>query len=435
MSNAASVPPFRSARARTALVTLLLVANVVLSLIAVASDYLAIQLFSDIMTGQRVTAGAVVAIDTQQRTIAMAQLVVLPVTALFFFVWIHRAHKNLKALGAHGLKYSPGWAVGGFFTPILNLVRPYQVAKEIWKASDPNIDDDYDISWQYARSSSAIGWWWTMSLLLLLAGIAGRAANQYFASSETPEAALIGPAVILVSDALTALAALLAIRVVTGIGVRQRQRHRRLSELLAKPAKPPELPPAPLDPEAAKEFLERGMVYASTGDDDYAMVEFNRALTYNPRFAEAYYNRAVLYHEKGDYARALADYDRAIMLNAEMSEAYYNRGVLYGGRGEYQSSIADLSRAIALDPQDAGAYRSRAVAHANSGNHSLALADLDKAITLDPQNAEAYLLRGTARGNGGDRGRAIADIQKAIELGLVADQQAQAEAQLGLLKA
>jgi len=61
--------------------------------------------------------------------------------------------------------------------------------------------------------------------------------------------------------------------------------------------------------------------------------------------------------------------------------------------------------------------------------------DLDKAITLDPQNAESYLLRGTARGNSGDRGKAMSDIQKALELGLAANQQAQAEAQLGLLKA
>ncbi len=434
MSNAASAPPFRPARARTLLVTLFLVANIVLSLIAIASDYLQIQLISDIMAGQRVTAGAVAANDGRQQMIGIAQLALFVVTAFFFLLWIHRAHKNLKALGAHGLKYSPGWAVGGFFVPILNLVRSYQVVKEIWKGSDPNIDDDYDISWQYAPSSSAIGWWWTMCLLSLLAGIAGRAANGYFADSEMPEALLIGPGVILVSDVLTVFAALLAIRVVTGIGARQRARHRRFSELLAQPEKPPELPPAPLDPEAAKEYLERGLVYAGTGDYDYAMVEFNRALTYNPRFAEAYYNRAILYHEKGDYSRALADYDRAIMLNAEMVEAYYNRGVLHGSHGEYQNAIADLGRAIALNPQDAGAYTSRAVAHANSGNHSLAIADLDKAITLDPQNAEAYLLRGTARGNGGDRARAIADIQKAVGLGLEADQQAQAEAQLSALR-
>ena len=432
MSNAASAPPFRPARARTLLVALFLIANVVLSLIAIASDYLQIQIISDLMSGQEITLADAEANDSRQQMIGIAQLALFVVTAFFFLLWIHRAHKNLKALGAHGLKYSPGWAVGGFFVPIFNLVRPYQVVKEIWKASDPNIDDDYDISWQYAPASSAIGWWWTMCLLSPLAGIAGRAANGYFAGSEAPEALLIGPGVILVSDVLTVFAALFAIRVVSGIGARQRARHRQLSELLAKPAKPPELPPAPLDPEAAKEYMERGLVYASTADYDYAMAEFNRALTYNPRFAEAYYNRAILYHEKGDYSRALADYDRAIMLNAEMAEAYFNRGVLHGGRGEYQNAIADLGRAIALNPQDAGAYTSRAVAHANSGNHDLAMADLDKAITLDPQNAEAYLLRGTARGNGGDRGRAIADIHKALELGLEADQQAQAEAQLGM---
>jgi len=426
MSNAASTTPFRPAHARTSLVTLFLVANIVLSLIAIASDYLQIQLISDMMSGRDVTRTEAEANDSRQQMIGIAQLALYVLTAFFFLVWIYRAHKNLKALGAQGLKYSPGWAVGGFFVPFLNLVRPYQVAKEIWKASDPNIEDDYDISWQYAPSSSAIGWWWS---LWLLSGFVGRTANGLFTSPETLDALLMGSGVLLASEVLTLLAAVLAIRVVTGIGARQRERHGRLSEWLAKPVKSIELPPAPLDPEAAKNYLERGLMYLSTNDSDYAMAEFNRALTYNPRFAEAYYNRAILFHEKGDYSRALADYDRAIMLNAELVEAYYNRGVLYGGHGEYQNAIADLGRAIALNPQDAGAYYSRAVAYANSGNPGLAIADLDKAITLDPQNAEAYLLRGTARGNG-DRGRAIPDIQKALELGLDAGQQAQAEAQL-----
>ena len=40
------------------------------------------------------------------------------------------------ALGANNLKYTPKWAVGCFFVPFLNLVMPYQVVREIWKASN-----------------------------------------------------------------------------------------------------------------------------------------------------------------------------------------------------------------------------------------------------------------------------------------------------------
>ncbi|MFC1995866.1 DUF4328 domain-containing protein [Chloroflexota bacterium] len=54
------------------------------------------------------------------------------ITAVLFYMWIHRAHRNLPSLGVSGLKYSPGWAVGGFFIPILNL-RIFRLDKYILK--------------------------------------------------------------------------------------------------------------------------------------------------------------------------------------------------------------------------------------------------------------------------------------------------------------
>ena len=52
-------------------------------------------------------------------------------TATAVLMWVHRAYRNLPALGARDMAYSPGWAVGWWFIPFLNLVRPYQVVREI----------------------------------------------------------------------------------------------------------------------------------------------------------------------------------------------------------------------------------------------------------------------------------------------------------------
>ena len=52
-------------------------------------------------------------------------------------MWTHRAARNLPALGAQRLQYTPGWAVGWFFIPLANLVMPYFVGAEIWRESDP----------------------------------------------------------------------------------------------------------------------------------------------------------------------------------------------------------------------------------------------------------------------------------------------------------
>lgn len=50
-------------------------------------------------------------------------------------MWIHRAHANLHAAGLASLRYSPGWSVGWFFVPVLNLFKPYDAMRELWNAS------------------------------------------------------------------------------------------------------------------------------------------------------------------------------------------------------------------------------------------------------------------------------------------------------------
>jgi hypothetical protein len=50
-------------------------------------------------------------------------------------MWCHRAYRNLPALGAGVVRFSPGWAAGSWFVPVLNLFRPYQVLRELWVQS------------------------------------------------------------------------------------------------------------------------------------------------------------------------------------------------------------------------------------------------------------------------------------------------------------
>ena len=51
-----------------------------------------------------------------------------------FARWIHNA--SLRAhLFSGGMTISPGWAVGSYFIPIVNLFKPFQAMREIWQAS------------------------------------------------------------------------------------------------------------------------------------------------------------------------------------------------------------------------------------------------------------------------------------------------------------
>jgi hypothetical protein len=54
---------------------------------------------------------------------------------VLLLVWLHRAYRNLFALGARGFGDSPAWAVGSFFIPAVNFYLPYRIVTDIWNGS------------------------------------------------------------------------------------------------------------------------------------------------------------------------------------------------------------------------------------------------------------------------------------------------------------
>lgn len=79
----------------------------------------------------------------------LGQFVTLIVTAVVFVVWFHRAAVNAQGFAGDPLPHAPGWAIGGFFVPIVNFIRPYQMARQIEAASGGGV-------------SAVIGWWWAL---------------------------------------------------------------------------------------------------------------------------------------------------------------------------------------------------------------------------------------------------------------------------------
>ncbi len=94
-----------------------------------------------------------------QNMIVFGYLAVSIVTGVAFLTWIHRANLNCRGFGARDMRFTPGWSVGYFFVPFLNLVRPYESMKEIWGVShDPQ-------NWKFQRGSRLLGWWWALWII------------------------------------------------------------------------------------------------------------------------------------------------------------------------------------------------------------------------------------------------------------------------------
>jgi hypothetical protein len=86
------------------------------------------------------------------------QLLFFVVTGLAFLDWLYQARINLRAFGARRLDFTRGWALGGFFVPLLQLWRPFSVVREVWKASNPATTDPF--AWKTGSVSPMVTLWW-----------------------------------------------------------------------------------------------------------------------------------------------------------------------------------------------------------------------------------------------------------------------------------
>ena len=147
------------------------------------------------------------------------------VAGILFIVWLYRAYRSAESRGAVGRRWGPGWAIGGWFIPLANLVIPKMVVNETDRMSNPEtgappIEDRWK---QLPRMRSSDAWW----LLLLLGTAAYWTGWSLYYSTPNFDATATGTGYALmgIGQAVLAVAATLAGFVATAIGKRLRRPH------------------------------------------------------------------------------------------------------------------------------------------------------------------------------------------------------------------
>ncbi|HEX8178700.1 MAG TPA: DUF4328 domain-containing protein [Pyrinomonadaceae bacterium] len=174
-----------------------------------------------------------------QAGLAVLNFLVYVTTIIFFLLWLYRAYSNLPALGARGLDGSPGWAVGSFFIPFLNLVRPFQAVREIWRWSKPG-DSAAGIgglSFTADTRAPLVAWWWGFWIA------SNVASNIYWRIGDNKEAAGATAWFGLITDLLSIVAAALAVMLIRAIDRMQIEKSTQLALNYASFEQPPP-PPA-----------------------------------------------------------------------------------------------------------------------------------------------------------------------------------------------
>jgi hypothetical protein len=146
---------------------------------------------------------------------------------VLFLVWLNRAYKNLAALKPQYLEFSSGWAVGWWFVPFANLIKPFQVVREVWWESDPDRSDELQfLTVSLHRAPSYMGLWWSA---WLVSDFLGYFTSLHDAETNRIETIAMTGYFFILSGITTVVAAGLAIFVVFDVTRRQEARSQKLA--------------------------------------------------------------------------------------------------------------------------------------------------------------------------------------------------------------
>jgi hypothetical protein len=212
---------FKPAGALGVALKVLLALNILIGVVMIGSDYLQYQLAARLQAGINVQDAELNSNDARQMALGLAHFGTYIATVVVFVIWFYRAHRNLERLGARDLTYTSGWAAGCWFVPFLNLVRPVQIAQEIWRHSDPNVLPREDALFRPSGNSTLIGFWWAM---WIISNVINNIAVRLNWAVNSPETLRSASAVGMIAEVGTIIAALFALAVVFAIDARQTAR-------------------------------------------------------------------------------------------------------------------------------------------------------------------------------------------------------------------
>ncbi|MFB7516856.1 DUF4328 domain-containing protein [Streptomyces sp. NPDC056144] len=131
------------------------------------------------------------------------QLLAFIVTGIVFIVWFRRLRMNAEVWAGMLMTRKPGWAVGAWFIPLASLWIPREVAVDIWRASraEPTAPD------QPGELRLLNSWWTFFALSLVMSQGSGRLLGW----AETPDEYSFAANLLLATDVLDIIAAVLAI--------------------------------------------------------------------------------------------------------------------------------------------------------------------------------------------------------------------------------
>jgi Domain of unknown function (DUF4328) len=202
----------QSAHSRARIVLALLGLGLLSNVISIFSSMGQFMLLSSVLDGAQITDAQAAANDARQRGINIIQIAVFIATVIFWLLWQYRAYSNLSLVGSRDTEETPGWSVGYWFIPIINIFKPYQITAELWRKSELQNARD-PIGGLSGGTPLVLAWW----IVYVLNGLAARLFGSLVKSAKSVDELMTATMAGILSDVVGIVACILAILVVQRI--------------------------------------------------------------------------------------------------------------------------------------------------------------------------------------------------------------------------
>lgn len=98
------------------------------------------------------------------QTAGRYQVIVYLPAAIVFVVWFFRMRRNTGLLAPDRFRNGPGWAIGAWLIPLVNLWMPYRIALDMWGAATPLPAEGE----RYRARTWPVNLWWGLFVFSVL---------------------------------------------------------------------------------------------------------------------------------------------------------------------------------------------------------------------------------------------------------------------------
>lgn len=162
--------------------------------------------------------------------------------------------------------------------------------------------------------------------------------------------------------------------------------------------------------------LERGNQYAAENRDEFALVEYSRAIQIDPQYGDAHLQLARTYERMNNVRAALRQYIRAADALPDDRALQLKAGQVLLLAGRFDDAKGRASALLARNANDVEALLLHANALAALRDPDGAVTQIEEALEIDPQSSEAFVTLGAVRMQSGQAKEAEAAFRRAITL-------------------